>query len=81
MNKYCSIYFPTVSKVHNNVLESALYEIGMGEDQDKTDVTVAEVETLLSKMFSGVSGSKTDQDNSKLAIELSLGWILKCYDA
>ena len=80
MNENCNIHFPTVSKVHNNVLESALREIGLGEDQNKVVITVAEVETLLSKMFSRVNSSKTDQFNYELSIELSLGWILKCYD-
>ena len=55
-------------------------ELGLDDDQDKTVLTVAEVESLLSKMFSKVDTSISDQHNCELSVELSLGWILKCYD-
>ena len=68
-----------MSMVHNNVLESALRETGLGEDQDKLVITVAEVESLLTKVFCRETGSEADQHNCQLSVKLSLAWIRRCY--
>lgn len=79
MNQIKTFILPTVSKIHKNVLESALLEIGLSEDRNDNVMSVAEVEALLSKLFNRIDSSQ-DRHACEMLIELTLGWVLKCYD-
>ena len=70
-----------MNTVHENVLESALREMGSSKDQRSEVMSVAEIEALLSKVFNRVNSSQSDRQSCELSIELTLCWILNCYDA
>ena len=61
-------------------LEQAFTELGMSHTHSNGVLTVIEVESVLKKIFQLAEQAREGLLDTEKCTELSLNWILKCYD-
>jgi len=66
--------------VSKHVMEEAFRELGLDQSQNSGVLTAAEAESVLNKMFQ-LSHTDGDKFEPELCTELTLNWILKCFDS
>lgn len=65
--------------VSKHMMEEAFTELGLDQSQNSGVLTAAEAESVLNKMFQ-LSHTDGDKFEPELCTELTLNWILKCFD-
>ncbi len=75
------IFFLTsVNSIDMHVMVQALEEMGLGQSQNSSVLTVVELEALLNKLFQLAQRDRPELLEPGKCTELTLNWLLKCYD-
>ena len=69
-----------VNMANCHILEQAYMELGMNHTDSNAVLTVVEIESTLRKIFQLARENCGGLFEAEKATELTLNWILKCYD-
>ena len=69
-----------VNAADMHVMVRAFDEMGLGLSQNNGVLTVAELESLLNKLFQLSQRDRAEFVEPEKCTELTLNWLLKCYD-